>query len=230
MQKIREIPTFKFMLLGESGVGKTSLYARFTESAVHFSTSHVATLGVDFQIKTLELERKVPAKIEIWDTAGQERFRSITASYFSKADALLLVVDVVDPESVDKAANDWLPAFRKNNTKDAPVILVCNKMDLATEDRKDKVFTAHAAADFVQKHKCFGCVPTCAADEKDRNFEQAIRNVTKYLYANRYPQVLQSSSVTLTSGSTEQQYQQQHSINGSSVQTMTSTNSSGCSC
>lgn len=72
----------KVIILGDSGVGKTNVLSRFCDEK--FTLSHMATIGVDFKIKTIEVEGK-RIKLQIWDTAGQERFRNITKTYYKGA-------------------------------------------------------------------------------------------------------------------------------------------------
>lgn len=78
-------------LLGNAGVGKTCLVRRFTQGL--FPPGQGATIGVDFMIKTVEVDGE-RIKLQLWDTAGQERFRSITQSYYRSAHALILVYDI----------------------------------------------------------------------------------------------------------------------------------------
>uniref|UniRef100_A0AAQ4RIY5 small monomeric GTPase n=1 Tax=Gasterosteus aculeatus aculeatus TaxID=481459 RepID=A0AAQ4RIY5_GASAC len=73
---------FKILLIGDSGVGKTCVILRFSEDA--FNSTVICTLGVDFKIRTIELDGK-KVKLQIWDTAGQERFRTITSAYYRGA-------------------------------------------------------------------------------------------------------------------------------------------------
>ena len=70
---------FKIVIIGDSGVGKSSLMIRFADKI--FSDNHVTTIGVDFKICTIEVDGK-KIKLQVWDTAGQERFRSITHTYY----------------------------------------------------------------------------------------------------------------------------------------------------
>ncbi len=70
---------FKLLLIGDSGVGKSCLLLRFADDT--YTESYISTIGVDFKIRTIELEGKT-IKLQIWDTAGQERFRTITSSYY----------------------------------------------------------------------------------------------------------------------------------------------------
>nr|GMD92603.1 ras-related protein RABE1c-like isoform X1 [Ipomoea batatas] len=69
----------KLLLIGDSGVGKSCLLLRFSDGS--FTTSFITTIGIDFKIRTIELDGK-RIKLQIWDTAGQERFRTITTGRF----------------------------------------------------------------------------------------------------------------------------------------------------
>uniref|UniRef100_A0A3P9H424 small monomeric GTPase n=1 Tax=Oryzias latipes TaxID=8090 RepID=A0A3P9H424_ORYLA len=73
---------FKLLLIGDSGVGKTCILFRFSEDA--FNSTFISTIGIDFKIRTIELDGK-KIKLQIWDTAGQERFRTITTAYYRGA-------------------------------------------------------------------------------------------------------------------------------------------------
>ena len=93
---------FRLLLVGDSGTGKSSLLLRFTENK--FNDQHVATIGVDFKIKTVFVSNRV-IKLQIWDTAGLERFRTITNAYYRNVDGIIIVCDVTNYNSfvnVDK--------------------------------------------------------------------------------------------------------------------------------
>jgi len=83
-------------LIGDSGVGKSCCLLRFSEDS--FTPSFITTIGIDFKIRTIELDGK-RVKLQIWDTAGQERFRTITTAYYRGAMGILLVYDVTDERS-----------------------------------------------------------------------------------------------------------------------------------
>ena len=74
---------FKLLLIGDSGVGKTCVLHRFSDDA--FQSTFISTIGIDFKIRTIELEDGKKIKLQIWDTAGQERFRTITTAYYRGA-------------------------------------------------------------------------------------------------------------------------------------------------
>uniref|UniRef100_A0A915I0H3 Uncharacterized protein n=1 Tax=Romanomermis culicivorax TaxID=13658 RepID=A0A915I0H3_ROMCU len=88
---------FKLLLIGDSGVGKSCLLLRFADDT--YTDSYISTIGVDFKIRTIELDGKT-IKLQIWDTAGQERFRTITSSYYRGAHGIIVVYDITDQVSI----------------------------------------------------------------------------------------------------------------------------------
>uniref|UniRef100_A0AAQ4Q444 RAB18B, member RAS oncogene family n=1 Tax=Gasterosteus aculeatus aculeatus TaxID=481459 RepID=A0AAQ4Q444_GASAC len=120
------LTTLKLLIIGESGVGKSSLLLRFTEDT--FDPEQPATIGVDFKVKTLSIDGN-KAKLAIWDTAGQERFRTLTPSYYRGAQGVILVYDVTKRETFTKLEN-WLNELETYTTRnDLVKMLVGNKID-----------------------------------------------------------------------------------------------------
>lgn len=117
---------FKILLIGDSGVGKTSILLRFTDDS--YSESFLSTIGVDFKIKTFEYHNKM-IKLQIWDTAGQERFRTITSSYYRGAHGIIVVFDLTDPESYENI-KQWLHEITRYANENVCKMLVGNKSDL----------------------------------------------------------------------------------------------------
>merc|ERR1719186_447292 len=100
---------FKLLLIGDSGVGKTCVLFRFSEDA--FNATFISTIGIDFKIRTIELDGK-KIKLQIWDTAGQERFRTITTAYYRGAMGIMLVYDITNEKSFDNIKN-WIRNMEK---------------------------------------------------------------------------------------------------------------------
>jgi Ras-related protein Rab-8A len=116
----------KLLLIGDSGVGKSCLLLRFSDDS--FTPSFITTIGIDFKIRTIELEGK-RIKLQIWDTAGQERFRTITTAYYRGAMGILLVYDVTDEKSFNNIRN-WIRNIEQHATESVNKILIGNKCDM----------------------------------------------------------------------------------------------------
>jgi len=116
---------FKTIVVGDSGVGKSSLLLRFTDNDYH--ENFCPTIGVDFRVKTVVHEDK-SIKLNIWDTAGQEKYQTICYSYYKGADGILLVYDVTDEQSF-RNVEKWLEQIKEMSLKNPKLILVGNKSD-----------------------------------------------------------------------------------------------------
>jgi len=116
----------KIILVGDSGVGKSCIVQRFTENK--FSTNQMYTIGVDFQIRTIDIDGKV-VKMQIWDTAGQEKFQSITSQYYRGAHGIIVVYDITRRETFDHAPK-WFGEIERHAMPDARKLLIGNKSDL----------------------------------------------------------------------------------------------------
>ncbi len=106
----------KVVLLGESGVGKTSIISRYISDS--FQSSSMATTGASFAAKTMEFENhNKNLKFEIWDTAGQEKYRALTKIFYKDASIAILVYDITRKESFDEIKNYWTEQLKEHAPK-----------------------------------------------------------------------------------------------------------------
>mmetsp|Transcript_3426 Transcript_3426/g.6054 ORF Transcript_3426/g.6054 Transcript_3426/m.6054 type:complete len:202 (+) Transcript_3426:211-816(+) len=120
---------FKMLLIGDSGVGKSCLLLRFADNT--YNESHISTIGVDFKIRTIELDSKT-IKLQIWDTAGQERFRTIAAAYYRGAHGIVITYDITDRKSFENVRS-WMDEIGKYGSERVNKLLVGNKADLVAK-------------------------------------------------------------------------------------------------
>ena len=127
------------VLIGDSGVGKSNLLARFTRN--EFSMDSKSTIGVEFATRSLKVDNKT-IKAQIWDTAGQERYRAITSAYYRGAVGALLVYDI-SQHKTHESVERWLKELRDHADSSIVIMLVGNKSDLKhlravpTDEAKD---------------------------------------------------------------------------------------------
>ena len=177
-------------MIGNSGVGKSCLLIRFTDDT--FSDSYVTTIGVDFKIKTLDIEGK-SCKLQIWDTAGQERFRNIISSYYRGAQGIMLVYDITDMESFQNL-NTWLIEIEKNASKNVYKILVGNKCDMENERK----VTVEQGKDFATQ---YGMKFFETSAKESTNVSDAFVAMTREIIksqGNKKKQASPSSNVVVT--------------------------------
>ena len=140
--------TLKIVILGDSGVGKTSLMNRY--STGKFTGQYKATIGADFLSKDnvvvddTFMQQRHLVTLQIWDTAGQERFQSLGVGFYRGADACLLVYDVTDPHSLDNL-DHWRKEFLDqvggglqglgDASTQFPFVVVGNKIDKVSRAR-----------------------------------------------------------------------------------------------
>ena len=120
---------FKYIIIGDSAVGKTNLLLKFTKNK--FIDSHQLTLAVEFGAKDVKIKNKI-YRIQIWDTAGSERFRSITRSYYNNSVCAIVVYDIANKKSFENVSS-WIEEVKDNSLKVITIILVGNKIDLIKE-------------------------------------------------------------------------------------------------
>ena len=133
------------ILLGDSGVGKSSILRRYCDGTFD---DMLSTIGIDFKIKTVERAGK-KIKLSIWDTAGQERFRTISQAYCRGSQAIIFVYDVTDQSTFDHVTN-WVDTIKRTlpDHKSVIKLLIGNKNDL-TDQRTISTERGQRLADSV---------------------------------------------------------------------------------
>jgi small GTP-binding protein len=130
----------KAILLGDAGIGKTSLALRATEDA--FSESYHPTIGVNFLARKFKIgpdRLQIPMVMNLWDTAGQERFRSLSSVYYRGASCCIICFDLSDPQTLDNAEELWVPEI-KREAPGCRIFLVGLKCDLYRAVDRRRVF------------------------------------------------------------------------------------------
>ena len=118
----------QIIMIGESGVGKTSLIRRYTNNI--FNSNHLETIGIEFYNKEEKINNKI-IQIKFWDTAGQEIFHSLTKNFYRKADGIIIVYDITNKESFERVQDRIKSVYDNTDTfKEIQMIIVGNKIDL----------------------------------------------------------------------------------------------------
>jgi small GTP-binding protein len=121
--------SFKIIVIGDSGVGKSCLSTKATRNK--FENDHCPTVGFEFFTFNIKIENKV-IKLQIWDTCGQELYRSLITNFYRNSSLAIIVYAINSRESF-KNIDMWLKELRTNSSPDTKVILIGNKIDLEDE-------------------------------------------------------------------------------------------------
>ncbi|CAN1770547.1 Ras-related protein RABC2a [Linum perenne] len=176
--------SFKFLLIGDSSVGKSSLLVSFI-STTSVEDDLAPTIGVDFKIKQLTVAGK-RLKLTIWDTAGQERFRTLTSSYYRNAQGIILVYDVTRRETFTNLSDVWakeVELYRTN--QDCVKMLVGNKVDKDS----DRAVTREEGMELAKQLGCLFL--ECSAKTRE-NVEQCFEELA--LKIMEVPSLLEEGS------------------------------------
>ena len=122
-----EFSTCKVVILGEPGVGKTSIISRYVTN--QFSPVVISTTGASYSTKILKIDDENSIKFQIWDTAGQERFRSLAKIFYQNAVAVILVYDITVRETFEQLQKYWIKEIEENAPTDIILALAANKSD-----------------------------------------------------------------------------------------------------
>ncbi|XP_064412029.1 ras-related protein Rab-32 [Latimeria chalumnae] len=171
---------FKVLVIGELGVGKTSIIKRYVHQL--FSQHYRATIGVDFALKVINWDSSTLVRLQLWDIAGQERFGNMTRVYYKEAVGAFVVFDVTREstfEAVSKWKHDLDSKVKLQNGSPIPAVLLANKCDQKNDG------TSHSASLmelFCKENGFLGWFETSAKDNV--NIDEAARFLVENILAN----------------------------------------------
>ncbi|HEC93692.1 MAG TPA: GTP-binding protein [Candidatus Atribacteria bacterium] len=166
--------TFKLVIFGDAGSGKTTLTHRFLTNL--FKSDSKMTIGVDFEVKNLEIEGK-KVKLQIWDFGGEERFRFLLPTYVRGANGGLFMYDITNYSSLAHI-DDWLLVIRKEIDIEFPIIVVGGKADL----EEDREVSSEEGIKIAKSRNLAGFIE-CSA-KTGENVEDVFIGITKLMLKN----------------------------------------------
>ena len=163
---------FKIIIIGDSGVGKSTLLKRAVYN--RYDESYQATIGFEFLLMHFKVN-DLKIKLQIWDTCGEEMYRSLVQGFYRNTSLAIIVYDVSDEKSF-KSAEMWLQDLRQHTEADLPVFLVGNKNDL------ERKVSQEEAKDFYEKYNLQFCIESSA--KNNYNIKEIFFEASKCLYNN----------------------------------------------
>ena len=181
---------YKFILIGNSGVGKTSIFRKLSTGEFH--EKNISTIGIEKKSLDVSIEidkdgktEKKTFNISFFDTAGQEKFRAVTLSYYKETDGILLLYDITDRKSFDNVSiwvNSIKEAIEGNESKYA-IILIGNKLDLVEQEKKERQVTEEEAKEACETYKMIWggerSTKTIKFEELNELFAEYVKEVYK---------------------------------------------------
>jgi small GTP-binding protein len=166
---IKTIYNLKVLLIGNSGVGKTSLLNRYINNS--FNPHQFCTLTAENKIKSINIDSSTSAQVTLWDTAGQEKYRSLTRQFFLNTNGVILMYDVCSENSFE-GLKMWLDDIKNNTSnEDVSIILVGNKIDL-----EERCINYEDANKFAQDNDMLYCE---TSSKEGINVESPFERITK---------------------------------------------------
>jgi Rab family protein len=166
---------YKIVIIGDSGVGKTSLISKYVKGI--FPPSPLPTIAIEFATKIIQIKEGGYIKAQIWDTAGQERYKSITYHHYRKSAGGLIVYDITKRSSFENIPN-WLSDLKKLADKDCIIALIGNKLDIVQNNEKKREVTKEEAQSYAYlNHLLF--YETSAYNDENINdiFEEILQTI-----------------------------------------------------
>ena len=187
-----DIPIYKVVVVGSSGVGKTAIVQRLIDNS--FISDTQSTVGVEFKSFQVESDGFV-CKLSIWDTAGQEKFRSVSKAYFRNAVGAVLVFALDDIDSFHEL-NTWINDLTSLAAPNAAILLVGNKADLTD----NLAITENEALDFAKRYNVEYIEASAKSGQNIREtFTRLAKIIAEKIKNNEIKGTFQSSATPPTS-------------------------------
>ncbi|KAG9394882.1 Small GTPase superfamily [Carpediemonas membranifera] len=186
---------FKFILCGDTGVGKSSIFLRFAEDRFHFI--HEVTIQGDLRSKVVDVDGKM-TKLQVWDTAGQEQFRSMARNYFRSAVGVLVVYDVTRRESF-QSIDAWVADVVEQSTarQNTPIIIIANKIDCVSQ----RVVTQEEGQRYASsKGYLYAEISARTRENVNESFVELARRVYERMASGLLSPDSEGSGIRLTDG------------------------------
>ena len=163
---------FKLVILGDSGVGKTSLVKYEINNS--FINSNNSTIVFEHSFKNFNISEKI-VRLQIWDTCGQEIYHSSIKNFYKSA---LCIIVVFSLESLDSFynVNEWVKEIKENNSEDSIIVLIGNKSDLS----KPRIIPKELIEDYRKKNEIENYYETSA--KTGENVHEIFKNLVKQLF------------------------------------------------
>jgi len=179
----------KLLIIGEGGVGKTSILQRFIENT--FEKGLTSTIGIDFRSKRIEIDKE-EVELQIWDTAGQERFFAITKSYYRGSDGIFLTFDI-SSESSFKNIEKWIGAVQAKIDENVPIFLLGNKKDLIDRGDISKLSTTHKIKELSERLRLPWYITSAQSGE---NIEEIFTDMARAVMKKKAPKQKKKNKYT----------------------------------
>jgi Ras-related protein Rab-11A len=163
---------FRYILLGNSYVGKTAFTQKLTKGV--YNSVYEPTIGVDYATKYLLLDNGKQIKCQLWDTAGQERYSMLLKNYYKDIAGVIMMYDITKRKSFNNL-QFWIKELRNNCPEKVSVILIGNKKDLS----RKRVISKQEAEIFATTH---GFFHTEISVKKNEDISEPLYTITKDIY------------------------------------------------
>ncbi len=128
-----DVEILKIVLVGETGVGKTSIFSQFIDNVFH--EDFQASTGSTYHTKSIKFDDGKELKLDIWDTAGQEKYRALTQMFYKDANAAILIYDITNQDSFEELKKYWVKQIKESSSSDIIIVIDANKSDLIEEEQ-----------------------------------------------------------------------------------------------